>query len=63
MNENYNIMSSVRLNEWMSKPDALVKRSNFDDLLRGMTQTPGRAPKPSYNFLVLSCYSVFKLQI
>lgn len=40
----------------MSKPDPLVKGSNFDDVLRGMAQTPGRSPKPSYNFLVIMKY-------
>lgn len=40
------------LNEWMQKSDPLVEGSNFDKVLRGMTQTLGRAPLPSYNYLV-----------
>lgn len=45
-------MNSVKLNEWMSIPDPLVEKSNFDDVLRGMATTPGRAPSPSYNYMV-----------
>lgn len=53
VDEHYNLLKSVKLNEWMSIPDPLVKGSNFNNLLRGMAQTPGRAPRPSYNFLVI----------
>lgn len=53
MDINYTLKSSVKLNEWMSKPDPIIKGSNFDDILRGMTDTAGRGPAPSYNFLVL----------
>ncbi|VVC25641.1 Haem peroxidase,Haem peroxidase, animal type [Cinara cedri] len=50
VDENYKTTSSIKLHEWISNPDILVERSNFDDILRGMAQTPGRAPSPSYNF-------------
>lgn len=52
MNNNYEMVNSLKLNEWMNTCDPLVKNSNFDEILRGMIQTYGRAPKPSYNFLV-----------
>lgn len=52
MDSNRKISYSENLNEWMSISDPLVGRSNFDDLLRGMTYTPGRAPTSSYNTLV-----------
>lgn len=53
MDNSLRVSRSENLNEWMSKSDPIVKRPNFNDLLRGMTYTSGRAPAPSYNFLVL----------
>lgn len=53
MNKQYEVEEIYKLNEWMSISDPLVVKPNLDNLLRGMTQSPGRAPRPSYNFLVL----------
>lgn len=53
MNENYEVEETYNLNEWMSISDPLVIKPNLDNLLRGMTVSAGRSPKPSYNYLVL----------
>lgn len=37
----------------MVKPDLLPKKNNYDELLRGFLETPGRIPQPSYNFYVI----------
>lgn len=33
------------------RPDTLI--GNVDGLIRGLTETPGREPQPSYNNLVI----------
>jgi hypothetical protein len=53
MNEKHVVEGTYNLNEWMSISDPLVVKPNFDNLLRGMTLSAGRSPKPSYNYLVL----------
>ncbi|XP_060850509.1 peroxidase-like isoform X1 [Rhopalosiphum padi] len=52
MNKNYDVVDTAKLNEWMSIPDPLLKGSNLDDIVRGMTITPGRYYSPSYNYLI-----------
>uniref|UniRef100_A0A2S2PK29 Peroxidase n=1 Tax=Schizaphis graminum TaxID=13262 RepID=A0A2S2PK29_SCHGA len=52
MDNNYEIVDSVKLNEWMSKPDPLVEGSNFEEIVRGMTITAGRMFTPSFNYLI-----------
>jgi len=56
MDNNYEIVDSVKLNEWMSKPDPLVEGSNFEEIVRGMTITTGRMFTPSFNYLVSIIY-------
>lgn len=50
MNANYSIIDEVEPSKVLLKPDLLV--GNFDYLLRGFLETPGRAVQPSYNNLV-----------
>ncbi|XP_022170843.1 peroxidase-like isoform X2 [Myzus persicae] len=52
VDKDYEIVDSVKLNEWMSKPDPLVKDSKFDEIVRGMTTSAGRFHAPSYNYLI-----------
>jgi len=41
----------------MSIPDPLIGGSNLEELLRGMSDLPGRCPVASYNLLVISFYN------
>lgn len=52
IDKDYNIKYSVNVTDWMSKPDLLPLKNNFDELFKGFLETPGRIPQPSYNFYV-----------
>ncbi|XP_025198974.1 peroxidase-like isoform X2 [Melanaphis sacchari] len=52
IDKNYTTINSSKLNEWMWIPDPLVEGKNLDDIVRGMTVTPGRYYTPSYNYLI-----------
>lgn len=53
MDNNYKIVNSMSINDWLTKPNLLSLDNNFDKLLRGLLETPGRIPQPSYNFYVI----------
>ncbi|XP_003247028.1 peroxidase-like isoform X2 [Acyrthosiphon pisum] len=52
INKNYEVVDSVKFYQWMSKPDPLVLGNNFDQIVRGMTTSPGRLFTPSFNFFI-----------
>lgn len=52
MDKNENIVNKTRLNDFMSFPGPITYNDNFEKILRGMTNMPGRCPMASYNFLV-----------
>jgi len=52
MNNNYEIEKWVRIIDWMLVSDPLPIDNNFDKLLKGFIETPGRIVQPSYNFYV-----------
>lgn len=47
---NYSTIDQIEPSRILLKPDLLV--GNFDNMLRGFLETPGRLPQPSYNSLV-----------
>lgn len=53
MNNNYSIESSMRITDWMRDSSLLPKDHNFDKLLKGFLETPGRITQNSYNFDVI----------
>lgn len=52
MNNNYKIENWVRIIDWILVSDPLPIDNNFDKLLKGFIETPGRIVQPSYNFYV-----------
>ncbi|XP_025198953.1 peroxidase-like [Melanaphis sacchari] len=52
LDDNNNIVEQFKLNEYMGIPDPLVGKSKLEELLRGMSQLPGRCPIASYNLLI-----------
>lgn len=54
MAANYSITDKVEPSRILLQPDLLV--GNFDSMLRGFLETPGRAVQPSYNNLVTKLY-------
>lgn len=50
MSANYSIVDEVEPSRILLQPDLLI--GNFDNMLRGFLETPGRAVQPSYNSLV-----------
>lgn len=53
MDNDYNIESSENITDWMLRPTLLPVKDNFDKLLKGFLETPGRMVQPSYNFYVI----------
>jgi hypothetical protein len=53
MNNDYKIESSENITDWMLRPVLLPVKDNFDKLLKGFLETPGRMVQPSYNFYVI----------
>ncbi|CAH1724815.1 unnamed protein product [Aphis gossypii] len=54
---NYSVVDEVEPSRILLQPDLLV--GNFDNMLRGFLETPGRAVQPSYNSLITNI--VFKI--
>lgn len=52
MGNDYKTEFAVNITDWMNKPDLLPIGNNFDLLLKGFLETPGRVAQPSYNFQV-----------
>lgn len=57
VNKDYEIENEIIVTEWLKKPDLLPKDDNFDKLLKGFLETPGRLAQPSYNFYVTFSHS------
>lgn len=54
MNKDYKIENSVMITDWILNADLMPLDNNFDKLLKGFIETPGRMVQPSYNFYVSS---------
>jgi len=52
MNKDYKIENSVIITNWILNADLIPLDNNFDKLLKGFIETPGRMVQPSYNFYV-----------
>jgi peroxidase len=52
MNKNYKIENSAKITDWMLNSDLIPFDNNFDKLLKGFIETPGRMVQSSYNFYV-----------
>lgn len=52
MNKDYKIENSVIITDWILNADLIPLDNNFDKLLKGFIETPGRMVQPSYNFYV-----------
>ncbi|KAL4142192.1 hypothetical protein QTP88_004701 [Uroleucon formosanum] len=52
MNKDYEIENSTKITDWMLKSDLIPLDDNFDKLLKGFIETPGRMVQPSYNFYI-----------
>lgn len=53
LNKNYGIDKSINITDWLNKPDLLPIDDNYDKLLKGFLETPGRIAQASYNFYVI----------
>lgn len=53
MNKKYGIENSINVTDWLNKPNLLPVDDNFDKLIKGFLETPGRVAQPSYNFYVI----------
>lgn len=62
MDNDYHTVFSVNITDWLNKPDLLPIRHNFDLLLKGFLETPGRVAQPSYNFQVPNLIGLFALK-
>jgi len=51
MTENYTTYEVEEPSKSFLRPDTLI--GNVDGFIRGLTETPGREPQPSYNNLVI----------
>lgn len=52
MDKDYQLENPVTITDWLSISDFLPRDHNFDKLLKGFLETPGRIPQHSYNFYV-----------
>lgn len=52
MSKNYTVYEVEEPSKLFLRPDSLF--GNFDGMLRGLTETQGREPQPSYNELVIT---------
>lgn len=50
MNKDYKIENSAIITDWILNADLIPLDNNFDKLLKGFIETPGRMVQPSYNF-------------
>lgn len=53
MDKDYKIEDSIIITDWLAKSNLLPIKNNFDKLVKGLLETPGRIPQPSYNFYVI----------
>lgn len=58
---NYSTVDQVEPSRILLKPDLLV--GNFDNMLRGFLETPGRLTQPSYNTLVSQTFNAILLYV
>jgi len=58
MNKDYKIENSIKITDWMLKSDLIPLGDNFDKLLKGFIETPGRMVQPSFNFYVIIPYNI-----
>lgn len=64
MNKDYKIENTVKITDWMLNSELLPADDNFDKLLKGLIETPGRKVQPSYNFYVrLSLNYLYFIQL
>jgi len=56
MNNDYKIENSAIITNWLLNADLIPLDNNFDKLLKGFIETPGRMVQPSYNFYVSLLY-------
>jgi hypothetical protein len=61
MTENYTTYDVKKPSESFLRPDSLI--GNVDGLIRGLTETTGREPQPSYNNLVITNNLLIKISI
>lgn len=56
MSNNYTVYAEQEPSKLFLRPDSLL--GNFDGILRGLMETPGREPQSSYNELVTIYYTI-----
>jgi len=60
INKNYKVENSVKITDWMLVTDPIFPIDhNFDKLLKGFIETPGRISQPSYNFYVSLSFNYY----
>ncbi|XP_022169138.1 peroxidase-like [Myzus persicae] len=52
INKDYKTEYSINVTDWMGKSNLLPLQNNFDKLLKGFLETPGRLVQPSYNYYI-----------
>ncbi|XP_025194619.1 peroxidase-like [Melanaphis sacchari] len=52
MNKDYKTEFSVNITDWMRQSNLIPIKNNFDKLLKGFLETPGRIIQPSYNYFI-----------
>ncbi|XP_026807325.1 peroxidase-like [Rhopalosiphum maidis] len=52
INKDYKTEFSINVTDWMRESNLLPLQNNFDKLLKGFLETPGRLLQPSYNFYI-----------
>jgi hypothetical protein len=53
MNKDYKTEFSVNVTDCLANPNLIPLNENFDKLIKGFLETPGRPVQPSYNFYVI----------
>jgi hypothetical protein len=53
MNEDYKTEFSINVTDYLENPKLIPMNNNFDKLIKGFLETPGRPVQPSYNFYVI----------
>lgn len=61
INKDYKTEYSINVTDWMGKSNLLPLQNNFDKLLKGFLETPGRLVQPSYNYYVIMQTSYYIL--
>lgn len=57
MSRNYTVYEVEKPSESFLKPNSII--GNVNGFIRGLTETPGREPQPSYNHLVTIYILIF----